>query len=93
MTATKISRHVEQAFRSCKTVHLEMRPIFLRREARTTRPMQFVVMLALPDHSLSRVLLEAFDVTWKRTPRPDDTLSRRSVAPQCPQLSLHPYAS
>src|SRR5215510_847506 len=26
---------VEQAFRACKTVHLEVRPIFLRREART----------------------------------------------------------
>src|SRR5256885_490969 len=36
---------VEQAFRSCKTVHLEVRPIFLRREART-RAHAFVVMLA-----------------------------------------------
>jgi len=36
---------VEQAFRSCKTAHLEVRPIFLRREART-RAHAFVVMLA-----------------------------------------------
>src|SRR5262249_28124951 len=36
---------VEQAFRICKTAHLEVRPIFLRREART-RAHAFVVMLA-----------------------------------------------
>jgi Transposase DDE domain len=36
---------VESAFRTCKTAHLEMRPIFLRREART-RAHAFVVMLA-----------------------------------------------
>ena len=36
---------VEQAFRACKTVHLEVRPIFLRLEART-RAHAFVVMLA-----------------------------------------------
>jgi hypothetical protein len=36
---------VAQAFRSCKTAHLEVRPIFLRREART-RAHAFVVMLA-----------------------------------------------
>ena len=36
---------VEQAFRSCKTAHLEVRPIFLRLEART-RAHAFVVMLA-----------------------------------------------
>src|SRR5262249_54921660 len=35
---------VEQAFRACKTVHLEVRPIFVRREART-RAHAFVVML------------------------------------------------
>jgi transposase len=39
---------VEQAFRTCKTVHLEVRPIFLRLEART-RAHAFVVMLAYPD--------------------------------------------
>jgi hypothetical protein len=36
---------VERAFRTCKTAHLEVRPIFLRREART-RAHAFVVMLA-----------------------------------------------
>ncbi len=36
---------VEHAFRTCKTAHLEVRPIFLRREART-RSHAFVVMLA-----------------------------------------------
>jgi hypothetical protein len=36
---------VEQAFRTCKTAHLEVRPIFLRLEART-RAHAFVVMLA-----------------------------------------------
>src|SRR5262249_14609099 len=36
---------VEHAFRTCKTAHLEVRPIFLRLEART-RAHAFVVMLA-----------------------------------------------
>ena len=36
---------VERAFRTCKTAHLEVRPIFLRREART-RAHALVVMLA-----------------------------------------------
>src|SRR6201993_184881 len=36
---------VEQAFRTCKTAHLEVRPIFLRREART-QAHALVVMLA-----------------------------------------------
>jgi transposase len=36
---------VESAFRTCKTAHLEVRPIFLRLEART-RAHAFVVMLA-----------------------------------------------
>jgi len=36
---------VERAFRTCKTAHLEVRPLFVRREART-RAHAFVVMLA-----------------------------------------------
>src|SRR5215471_7238729 len=36
---------VEQAFRICKTAHLAVRPLFVRREART-RAHAFVVMLA-----------------------------------------------
>src|SRR5262245_4888631 len=53
---------VEQAFRACKTVHLEVRPIFLRLEART-RAHAFVVMLA---YQIIRYLAScwyAFDVT------------------------------
>ena len=36
---------VESAFRSCKTVHLEMRPVYVRLATRT-RAHAFVVMLA-----------------------------------------------
>ena len=36
---------VESAFRSCKTVHLEMRPVYVRL-AQRTRAHAFVVMLA-----------------------------------------------
>ena len=36
---------VAHAFRTCKTAHLEVRPLFVRREART-RAHAFVVMLA-----------------------------------------------
>jgi hypothetical protein len=36
---------VEQAFRTCKTAHLAVRPLFLRREART-RAQAFVVLRA-----------------------------------------------
>jgi len=45
---------VEQAFRTSKTVHLEMRPVFVRNEA-NTRGHVFVVMLAyLIRRALSR---------------------------------------
>src|SRR5262249_15943134 len=48
----------------------------------------------LPDHSLSRGLLERLRCHGcRRPPRPDDALSRRSVAPQRPQLSLPPSTS
>jgi Transposase DDE domain len=53
---------VEQAFRTCKTAHLEVRPVFLRREART-RAHAVVVMLA---YQIIRYLVScwsAFDVT------------------------------
>jgi transposase len=53
---------VEQAFRTCKTIHLEMRPIFVRKDART-RGHVFVVMLA---YLLRMKLKEAwrdFDIT------------------------------
>lgn len=53
---------VERVFRSCKTVHLEMRPIFLRLEQRT-RAHALVVMLA---YQIIRALAScwsAFDLT------------------------------
>ena len=53
---------VEQAFRSCKTVHLEVRPIFLRLEART-RAHAFVVMLAYQIIRYLAACWNAFDVT------------------------------
>jgi len=53
---------VEQAFRSCKTVHLEVRPIFLRLEART-RAHAFVVMLAYQIIRYLASCWNAFDVT------------------------------
>jgi Transposase DDE domain len=53
---------VEQAFRSCKTAHLEVRPIFLRREART-RAHALVVMLAYQIIRSLASCWSAFDVT------------------------------
>src|SRR5712691_4858156 len=53
---------VEQAFRACKTVHLEVRPIFLRLEART-RAHAFVVMLAYQIIRSLASCWSAFDVT------------------------------
>jgi hypothetical protein len=53
---------VEHAFRTCKTAHLEVRPIFLRLEART-RAHAFVVMLAYQIiHSLT-ACWSTFDLT------------------------------
>src|SRR5215469_9414258 len=53
---------VEQAFRTCKTVHLEVRPIFLRREERT-RAHALVVMLAYQIIRSLASCWSAFDVT------------------------------
>jgi hypothetical protein len=53
---------VEQAFRACKTVHLEVRPIFLRLAART-RAHAFVVMLAYQIIRYLAACWHAFDVT------------------------------
>jgi Transposase DDE domain len=53
---------VERAFRSCKTAHLEMRPIFLRREART-RAHALVVMLAYQIIRYLASCWSAFDIT------------------------------
>src|SRR5262250_2508529 len=53
---------VEQAFRSCKTVHLEVRPIFLRLAERT-RAHAFVVMLAYQIIQYLASCWSLFDVT------------------------------
>jgi hypothetical protein len=53
---------VERAFRSCKTVHLEVRPLFLRLEART-RAHALVVMLAYQIIRYLASCWSAFDVT------------------------------
>jgi DDE family transposase len=53
---------VERAFRTCKTAHLEVRPIFLRREART-RAHAFVVMLAYQIIQYLASCWSAFDIT------------------------------
>jgi hypothetical protein len=53
---------VEQAFRTCKTAHLEVRPIFLRREART-RAHAFVVMLAYQIIQYLTVCWSPLDIT------------------------------
>jgi hypothetical protein len=53
---------VEHAFRTCKTAHLAVRPIFLRREART-RAHAFVVMLAYQIIQYLAACWNALDVT------------------------------
>jgi hypothetical protein len=53
---------VEQAFRSCKTVHLEVRPIFLRLAERT-RAHAFVVMLAYQIIQYLASCWSTFDLT------------------------------
>jgi hypothetical protein len=53
---------VEQAFRSCKTAHLAVRPIFLRLEART-RAHAFVVMLAYQIIQYLAACWSPFDLT------------------------------
>jgi len=71
---------VEQAFRSCKTVHLEMRPIFLRREART-RAHALVVMLAYQIIRSLASCWSAFDVTVAEGLHALTTLCLVEVAP------------
>src|SRR3989442_1712923 len=53
---------VEHAFRTCKTAHLEVRPLFLRREERT-RAHALVVMLAYQIIRSLASCWSAFDVT------------------------------
>jgi transposase len=72
---------VEQAFRSCKTAHLEVRPIFLRREART-RAHAFVVMLAYQIIRYLAACWNAFDVTVEEGLHALTTLCLVEVAPK-----------
>ena len=71
---------VEHAFRTCKTAHLEVRPIFLRREART-RAHALVVMLA---YQIIRYLASCWstiDVTVEEGLHALTTLCLVEVAP------------
>jgi hypothetical protein len=72
---------VEQAFRTCKTAHLEVRPIFVRREART-RAHAFVVMLAYQIIQYLASCWSAFDVTVTEGLHALTTLCLVEVAPQ-----------
>jgi len=71
---------VERAFRSCKTVHLEMRPSFLRLEERT-RAHAFVVMLAYQIIRYLASCWSAFDVTVAEGLQALTTLCLVEVAP------------
>jgi hypothetical protein len=72
---------VEQAFRTCKTAHLEVRPIFLRREART-RAHALVVMLAYQIIRYLAACWSAFDVTVAEGLHALTTLCLVEVAPK-----------
>jgi Transposase DDE domain len=71
---------VERAFRSCKTVHLEVRPIFLRLEERT-RAHALVVMLAYQIIRYLASCWSAFDVTVEEGLQALTTLCLVEVAP------------
>jgi hypothetical protein len=71
---------VEQAFRSCKTVHLEVRPIFLRLEERT-RAHALVVMLAYQIIRYLASCWSACDVTVEEGLHALTTLCLVEVAP------------
>ncbi len=72
---------VERAFRSCKTVHLEVRPIFLRLEKRT-RAHALVVMLAYQIIRYLASCWSAFDVTVEEGLQALVTLCLVEVAPK-----------
>jgi hypothetical protein len=82
---------VEQAFRSCKTVHLEVRPIFLRLEART-RAHAFVVMLAYQIIRYLAACWNAFDVTVEEGLHALTTLCLVEVSPHnAPRCLFHKF--
>ena len=72
---------VEHAFRTCKTAHLEVRPIFLRREART-RAHAFVVMLAYQIIQYLTACWSALDLTVEEGLHALATLCLVEVSPQ-----------
>ena len=72
---------VEQAFRTCKTAHLEVRPLFLRREERT-RAHALVVILAYQIIRYLASCWSAFDVTVAEGLHALTTLCLVEVAPQ-----------
>src|SRR5499425_3314356 len=72
---------VEQAFRSCKTVHLEVRPIFLRLEERT-RAHAFVVLLAYQIIQYLASCWSTLDITVEEGLHALTTLCLVEVSPQ-----------
>jgi hypothetical protein len=72
---------VEQAFRTCKTAHLEVRPIFLRLEART-RAHAFVVMLAYQIIQYLAACWSPLDLTVEEGLHALTTLCLVEVSPQ-----------
>src|SRR5437867_1363789 len=72
---------VEHAFRTCKTAHLEVRPIFLRLAERT-RAHAFVVMLAYQIIQYLAVCWSALDCTVEEGLHALTTLCLVEVAPQ-----------
>jgi len=72
---------VERAFRTCKTAHLEVRPLFLRREART-RAHALVVMLAYQIIRYLASCWSAFDLTVAEGLHALTTLCLVEVTPQ-----------
>lgn len=72
---------VEHAFRTCKTAHLEVRPIFLRRAERT-RAHALVVMLAYQIIRYLASCWSAFDLTVEEGLHALTTLCLVEVVPQ-----------
>jgi len=72
---------VEHAFRTCKTAHLAVRPIFLRREART-RAHAFVVMLAYQIIQYLASCWSSLDLTVEEGLHALTTLCLVEVSPQ-----------
>jgi len=72
---------VEHAFRTCKTAHLEVRPIFLRLEART-RAHAFVVMLAYQIIQYLTSCWSNFDLTVEEGLQALTTLCLVEVSPK-----------